>query len=286
MLLLGIALGAGVAYFLDPNRGSVRRRRVVQEARHLIEDVAALLGSKTLAPEALPAALEGAPRRRDDLPGLGGVELRAQPYDQGPPGALLGLAGGLLTAFGLTRRDRIATAMAALGAGMVAGGVVQNPALGLRDRRRAIEVQRTLQLDAPADEVFAWWSRPERLARFMSYVEEVRDLGGGRVEWRVDGPRGEPLVWGATITAVEPGRLLAWRSDADAAVSQSATVRATPTAQGTQLDVRIAYAPPAGHDEPDVTALLGWDPRYTIDQDLERLARLLAERSATDQTEE
>jgi uncharacterized membrane protein len=171
--------------------------------------------------------------------------------------------------------------MAALGAGMVAGGVVQNPALGIRDRRRAIEVQRTFQLDAVPETVFEWWSRPARLARFLSYVDEVRDLGGGRVEWRVQGPGDEPLVWRATITALEPGRLLAWRSDADALVSQSATVRVTPTEDGTQLDLRLAYAPPAGHEEPDVTTLLGWDPRYTIDQDLERFAQLLSQRGAS-----
>lgn len=279
MLLLGIAIGFSAAYFLDPERGAVRRRRVVREARNLVEDVTAMFGA---VPERGAAAEdpESLPRRRDDLPGVGGTELRARPHDEGPPGALLGLAGGVLTAFGLTRRDRIATAMAALGAGMMAGGAVQNPALGIRDRRRAVEVQRTMQLEAPAGEVLEWWTRPDRLARFLSYVEEVRDLGDGRVEWRVAGPDGEPLVWRATVTALEPGHLVAWRSDTDGPVSQSATVRVTPTAAGTQLDVRIAYAPPAGDEEPDVTALLGWDPRYTIDQDLQRLARLLGEEGA------
>lgn len=281
-MLAGIALGAGAAYFFDPDRGLTRRRRVAREVRILMDELAGMFGaSGTRVPGPEPGEVDGLPRRRNDLPGVGGVELRAVPDDEGPPGALLGLAGGVLTAYGLTRRDRLATAMAALGAGMVAGGVVQNPALGMRDRRRAVEVQRTFQLDAAPEAVFEWWSRPARLARFLSYVDEVRDLGGGRVEWRVQGPGDEPLVWRATVTALEPGRLLAWRSDADALVSQSATVRVTPAEGGTQLDLRIAYAPPAGHEEPDVTTLLGWDPRYTIDQDLERLAGLLAQRGAS-----
>lgn len=277
-LLAGFALGLGAAYFFDPDRGAVRRRRVAREARFLLDELAGAIGAAQGAPAAADA--ERLPRRRDDLPGVGGVELRAVPDDEGPPGALLGLAGGVLTAYGLTRRDRLATAMAALGAGMVAGGVVQNPALGVRDRRRAIEVQRTFQLDATPEAVFEWWSRPARLPRFLSYVEDVLDLGDGRVEWHVQGPGDEPLTWRATITALEPGRLLAWRSDTDALVSQSGTVRVTPTEQGTQLDLRIAYAPPAGHEEPDVTTLLGWDPRYTIDQDLERLSQLLSQRGA------
>lgn len=277
-LLAGIAVGAGAAYFLDLERGPARRRRVGQEARDLIDELRGMLGrSPRRDAVADTLDIDGLPRRRDDLPGVGGAELRSAPYDEGPPGALLGLAGGVLTAYGLTRRDRLATAMAALGAGMVAGGVVQNPALGVRDRRRAIEVQRTFQLSAPPETVFEWWADPSRLARFLSYVEDVADLGDGRVEWRVQGPGDEPLTWKATVTALEPGRLLAWRSDADALVSQSATVRVTPSEEGTQLDLRIAYAPPAGHEEPDVTTLLGWDPRYTIDQDLERLARLLAQ---------
>jgi uncharacterized membrane protein len=281
-LVAGFALGAGAAYFFDPDRGEIRRRRVAREARALLDEAAAALGAtRHRGRDERPTVPDGLPRRRNDLPGVGGAELRAMPYDEGPPGALLGLAGGVLTAYGLTRRDRLATAMAALGAGMVAGGVVQNPALGVRDRRRAIEVQRTFQLEASPDAVFEWWSRPARLARFLSYVDEVRDLGGGRVEWRVQGPGDEPLVWRATVTALEPGRLLAWRSDADALVSQSATVRVTPTEGGAQLDLRIAYAPPAGHEEPDVTTLLGWDPRYTIDQDLERFAQLLSQRGAS-----
>lgn len=288
MLLAGVALGVGVAYFLDPERGAARRRRVVQEAKHLLEDLVALVGRPhpgATAPAVPAEDLESLPRRRDDLPGLGGPDLRSEPHDEGPPGALLGLAGGVLTTYGLTRRDRIATAMAALGAGMAAAGVVQNPALGVRDRRRAVEVQRTVQLEAPPDAVFAWWSHPPRLAEFLSNVDEVRDLGGGRVEWRVQGPGDEPLTWRATVTALEPGRLLAWRSDADALLSQAATVRVTPTELGAQLDLRISYAPAAGEEEPDVTELLGWDPRYTIDQDLERLAVLLRG-TAPDQMEE
>ena len=202
-LVAGFAFGAGAAYFFDPDRGEARRRRVAREARALLEEAAAALGAvRRRSADGQPADPDALPRRRNDLPGVGGAELRAEPYDEGPPGALLGLAGGVLTAYGLTRRDRLATAMAALGAGMVAGGVVQNPALGVRDRRRAIEVQRTFQLEAPPDDVFEWWSRPARLARFLSYVDEVRDLGGGRVEWRVQGPGDEPLVWRATVTAL------------------------------------------------------------------------------------
>lgn len=279
-LLLGIALGAGFAYFADPDRGAARRRRAIAEARSLLGELAAFVGASAPAPEQPADEPDALARRRTDLPGIGGAELRTAPAGEAPPGALLGIAGGVLTVYGLTRRDRIATAMAALGAGMMAGGVAQNPAIGVRDRRRAIEVQRTLQLDAAPDAVYAWWSEPARLAEFLSHVEEVRELGDGRVEWRVTGPGKAPLSWRATITALEPGRLLAWRSDADAVVSQSATVRVTPTAGGTQLDLRIAYAPPAGHEEPDVTALLGWDPRYTIDHDLERFAHLLEERGA------
>lgn len=272
MLLLGAILGAGAAYFLDRERGAVRRERLLREARSLVDDLTRLVRpAADGAPRATATARPHA-RRHDDLPGLGGAELRAS-LEAEAPAELLGLAGGVITAYGLTRRDRLATAMTALGAGIMATGVVQNPAMGIRDRRRAVDVQRTVQLDAAPETVLAWWTDGERLAQFLTRVDEVRELGAGRLEWHVQAAFGT-LSWGATVTALEPGRLLAWRSDADAPVGQSATVRVTPTTEGTQLDLRITYAPAAG-DPTEIVELLGWDPRDTIDDDLATLAHLL-----------
>ncbi len=72
-------------------------------------------------------------------------------------------------------------------------------------------VEKAVVVDAPVSVAYAQWSRFEEFSAFMDGVEQVRPLGGGRLEWVawVDGVRRQ---WVAEVTEQIPDEVIAWRS--------------------------------------------------------------------------
>ncbi|MBA3258594.1 MAG: SRPBCC family protein [Gemmatimonadales bacterium] len=258
-LVTGMALGAGLVYFLDPERGGARRLR----------------WRDRLGPPSDPAALWRYGSRLGDIGGLEAANLirRAQ-AGPGPSDVLVRAAGGALTFFGLARHGAVATAARTIGAGILAKEVGERAARR-GDRRRTVDIQKTIQIDAPVARVYEFWSRYENFPLFMSNVREIEDLGGGRSRWVVSGPGGVPIEWRALLTERIPGDLIAWRSEPGSMLENAGVVRFRSEAGGTRVDLRFCYHPPAGGAGQAVTELLGADPRAKMNEDLGRLKALL-----------
>jgi uncharacterized membrane protein len=64
---------------------------------------------------------------------------------------------------------------------------------------RPHEVQKTVTIHAPVEEVFEFRTRCENFPRFMA-LREVRDLGNGRSHWVAIGPAGVEASWTAVLT--------------------------------------------------------------------------------------
>src|SRR3954466_4122792 len=120
------------------------------------------------------------------------------------------IAGAALAIAGYKRSNR---AMGLAGLGLVARGVSGycpvSAAAGRNsaspDTREALGGSRGVRVEAsttiyrPAQEVYAYWRQLDNLPRFMSHLEEVQDLGGGRSVWTARGPLGVPVCWQAEI---------------------------------------------------------------------------------------
>jgi uncharacterized membrane protein len=225
--------------------------------------------------------------RHGDLPGLDGAFLRGSVRGPGaavPPGAVLGAAGGALAAYGLYRGGRVGRTMRHVGTGLMAKGLhdVRRPETPT-ERRRAFDIQQSLEIAAPPGAVFAFWRDVRNLPRAFAHVREVRDLGGGRSAWRVDGADGRALEWTAEVVELVPERLLVWRSEPGSLVDQSGVVRIEPSGAGTRLALRLCYRPPAGRAGRVIGSLLGEDPKAQIGEDLGRLKLLLETGSPTEE---
>ncbi len=129
----------------------------------------------------------------------------------------------------------------------------------------------------PRDEVFAFFRDVSNLARFMENIERIDVLDARRSHWVVKAPAGHEVEWDSTIIADEPGRLLAWESDAGAEVRNHGRLefRDAPGGRGAEVHAIILYEPPGGSLGKIIATLFQMEPGQQAKRDLRRLKMLL-----------
>jgi uncharacterized membrane protein len=271
-VIAGMTLGAGLVYFLDQEQGAERRRRWRARLEKALESGSGSERLESLA--VVDTSIWHYGSRLGDIEGLEAANLVRRKAGAEGNDLLLRAAGGALTWFGWSRRGATAAAARAVGAGLLAtskaGGIARQG-----DRRRTVDIQKTIHILAPVDQVYAFWSNYENFPLFMSHVRLVEDLGGGRSRWVVSGPGGAPIEWHAMVTERIPGDLIAWRSEPGSMLANAGVIRFRAENAGTRVDLRFCYQPPAGGAGQAVTELLGADPRAKVNEDLGRLKALL-----------
>lgn len=275
----GLTLGAGLMYLLDSERGRVRREQLTRKVSQLLAGAGYSFGTEF---EAGDVEIGHYGARAGDIAGLGAATLglvrSPAPSGQGNTAALQVL-GGMLALYGLTRRGRLASLFRTVGTGLLLGSTGRSSLGGSVlphvDRRRAVDIQKALHINAPLELVYAFWSNYENFPLFMSHVREVEDLGGGRSRWSVSGPGGVPIEWHAVLTQQGPNEVIAWRSEPGSMLENAGVIRFASTGTGTRVDLRFCYHPPAGGAGQAVAELLGSDPRAKLNEDLGRMKALL-----------
>ncbi len=193
---------------------------------------------------------------------------------------LVGTAAATLAGYGLSRRDIPGSLLATTGLGLLARAATNlemRRLTGIGAGRRAIDVQKTITIDAPVDQVFAFWTAYENFPRFMSRVLEVRPSSrDGQSHWTVEGPGGSSIEFDAEVTALRPNQVFGWRTIEGSPVAHSGLVRFEPAADDrTRVHIRMSYNPPGGWVGHGVASAFGVDPKSSLDADLVRLKTLL-----------
>jgi uncharacterized membrane protein len=272
----GVAVGAGLVYFLDPERGQLRRDRFQRRIVPLLEEARETFNVRAGRSESAGVIRYGS--RVGDIQGLGAASLSGNTgLLEGTPMALR-LAGALLALYGLTRKGMLGAMIRTLGTGMLVDSTrdaLSGMGTPAHDRRRAVDIQKTLYIEAPIDQVYGFWSNYENFPLFMSHVREVEDRGQGRSHWKVSGPGGVPIEWNAVLSQQTPNEVIAWRSEAGSMLENAGIIRFSPAGTGTRVDLRFCYHPPAGGAGQAVVELLGSDPRAKLNEDLGRMKTLL-----------
>lgn len=201
---------------------------------------------------------------------------------QWTPAARL-LAGGgaaYLLLYGLFRGGFIGT-MAKVG-GLILGAraftnMDYKTMTGQQSDFEAVRVRKSINIDAPVEEVYGLWSNFENFSRFMNNIEEIHDMGDGRSHWVVKGPAGSKVEFEAQMTQNVPNEVVAWETTPDSMVKHRGQVRfkENKQGQGTTVNVNMAYTPPAGVAGHAVAKLFGKDPKSEMDDDLARMKTLL-----------
>lgn len=217
-----------------------------------------------------------------DIPALqGGRPRRGQAFgplktNWSPTTRLVATAAGSAVAiYGAKRRDVAGTLMSSIGLGILTRSLTNfetSRLLGFDAGRKMIEIQKTINIKAPIDRVFTYWSHPENFPDFMSHVLEVRRIGDGLYRWTVGGPAGLRVQWDAAITGLDFNKRLAWESLPGAVVGQAGVTKFSSNPDGsTCVDVKMSYNPPAGVLGHLIAELFGVDPKHEMDDDLMRM---------------
>ena len=217
------------------------------------------------------SSLQGRPARR-----LSGQQWDVMQLSWSPTTRfLVGAAGGAIAAFGAGRRDVFGGALTLTGLTLLTRALTNlelRRLLGVGAGRRAVDIQKTVNLNAPVERVFSLWANYQNFPRFMSNVRDVKDLGDGRSHWVVAGPAGTSVEWDAVITSYTANEVLAWRTEPNSIVQHAGIIRFLSNPDGsTTVNIRLTYNPAVGGVGHIVASLFGADPKSQMDEDLVRM---------------
>lgn len=201
---------------------------------------------------------------------------------------LISVAGGLVLAFAGLKKISTGGILMALTGGVllyrgITGNCPVNTALdrntaepdGLRD---GIDLDTTLTIQQPREEVYRHWRHLENLPQFMHHLSDVRQLDARRSHWIAPVPKTDTEIeWDAELVAEEENRRLAWRSVDDAAVDNAGEVLFddAPGGRGTEVHVHLSYRPPAGIAGIGVAKLLNPVFEQMVKEDLRRFKHVM-----------
>jgi uncharacterized membrane protein len=147
---------------------------------------------------------------------------------------------------------------------------------GLIEPKGDSVVGRTVTINRPRAELFAYWRDFANLATFMDNVERVDVLDARRSHWVVKAPAGKTVEWDSTITDESDGEYIAWASDEGADVPNSGRIEFRDAgARGTVVTATIVYDPPAGTLGKLVAKMFQREPAIQARRDLRRFKQLM-----------
>ena len=174
----------------------------------------------------------------------------------------------------------VAVTTIAVAAGVVGWAVARRASTPSGQRSHGFEVERTVTVTRPPEEVYQVWRDLEHPPTFMPHLEPVVRIDEKHSRWGARGPGDMPLLRDAEIVADEPGRLIAWRSRPGGDVDHSGWVRFSPAPaeRGTEVKVHLTYTPPAGRLGGAVATLLGLGGDRQVREDLRRFKQQMEAR--------
>jgi uncharacterized membrane protein len=139
----------------------------------------------------------------------------------------------------------------------------------------AQRVHETIEVEAPVEDVFRYWSNFENFPSFMSNVEEVRMFAQDASHWRVKGPLGKSVEFDAKTTEMKPNRGIGWNTTGGEVMTSGEARFEEPAPGRTQVEVTMNYADPPGGAVGETVANILSNPERNLREDLQNFTRIV-----------
>jgi uncharacterized membrane protein len=138
-------------------------------------------------------------------------------------------------------------------------------------------VGRTVTINRPRAELYAFWRDFRNLPEFMENVVSVTPAAGGRSHWVIQAPAGKTVEWDSVITEDVEGQVIAWESAEGADVRNTGRIefRDNSAGRGTEVTATIVYDPPAGEIGKLIAKLFQKEPKIQARRELRRFKQLM-----------
>ncbi len=135
---------------------------------------------------------------------------------------------------------------------------------------------RTITINRPRAELYAYWSDFSNLSNFMQSVRNVA-LEGDVAKWDIAGPLGRTITLRTIITERRQDERLGWQSTdaSDVSMSGNITFRDAPAGRGTEIEAEVSYQPPMGELGRWIGKLFQADPVIQGRRELRRFKMLM-----------
>ncbi|MDX3899051.1 MAG: SRPBCC family protein [Sphingobium sp.] len=138
-------------------------------------------------------------------------------------------------------------------------------------------VGKTVTINRPRQELYAYWRDVSNLPTFMENVVSVEPIDERRSRWVVKAPAGRTVEWISAITEDVPGEVIAWASEEGADVPNSGRIdfRDAPGGRGTWVTATILYDPPGGAVGKLIAKMFQREPAIQARRELRRFKQLM-----------
>jgi uncharacterized membrane protein len=135
---------------------------------------------------------------------------------------------------------------------------------------RGLTIKRSITVNRPIEEVYAFWRNFENLPQFMKHVSSVQNTGEGQSRWSAGTGDGETLTWDVQVVEERENQLLSWRTMGVSDLTGHGRVefRTAPGGRGTEVRANIVFQPPAGAIGAKVARFFRDIPGVTIENQL------------------
>ena len=145
-----------------------------------------------------------------------------------------------------------------------------------RDRARPL-TGRTVTIDRPRAEIYAYWRDFSNIPRFLEHVESIEDTGEGTHRWTIETGVGREIVMRTRIVHDVENEEVVWRTVEGSDIESEGHVlfRDAPGDRGTEVVATVRYRQPGGALGGVVAKMLQVDPKTQVRRGLKRLKMLM-----------
>jgi len=145
-----------------------------------------------------------------------------------------------------------------------------------------VRLHKNLSIDAPAKQVFEFWSNFANFQEFISVIDRIDVLDDKTSRWIISAPMGHEITFTSTIVELEPDERLVWESVHHSGRA-SGTITFTESGGRTRVELDFEYSL-RHHWMQRVAQLLSRHdfPSHSFDHGLDRIKQKIEQEAKTD----